>query len=141
MMSVSILEIRRRLGVDLWRAPRQFGTGWRLDDNTGSTRIVVTEAVWAYVPIPVHVQVKLGIESIWTENMEIIHASISHPDGDPTYAELKALHAAVWPNGHAVQCFVPPTGHINIHAHALHLWGRSDGESLLPVDFGQFGTI
>jgi hypothetical protein len=36
--------------------------------------------------------------------------------------------------------FAPPSEHVNIHDHALHLWGRLDGARVLP-DFGRFGTI
>ena len=46
----------------------------------------------------------------------------------------------VFAPGFAYQVFAPPTRHVNIHEHALHLWGRVDGKSITP-DFGAFGTI
>jgi hypothetical protein len=74
------------------------------------------------------------------QGFEVIHASMAHPDRDPTYEELAWLHDVVFGNGWAYQCFAPPTLHVNIHTHALHLWGRTDGEPMLP-NFGEFGTI
>lgn len=70
---------------------------------------------------------------------EWVHASMTGPARVPDYGELCRLFAAVMP-GWAYQVFAPPTNHINIHEHALHLWGRLDGENVLP-DFGRFGTI
>ena len=72
---------------------------------------------------------------------EWIHASIALAFRDPTYAELVSLHRAVFGRKRpAYQVFVPANEHVNIHKHALHLWGRADGERALP-DFGRFGTI
>ena len=71
---------------------------------------------------------------------DIVHASVAHPKVDPTYAELAWLHDIVFGDGWAYQCFAPSTLHVNIHEHALHLWGRDDGEPMLP-NFGILGTI
>lgn len=50
-------------------------------------------------------------------------------------------HAAVWgESGWAYQCFAPAVDHVNIHEHALHLWGLLSGEPLLP-NFGASGSI
>jgi hypothetical protein len=76
-----------------------------------------------------------------TPDVEWVHASIANRDGrTPTYDELKALHAAVFGDRWAYQVFAPPGRHVNIHANALHLWGRADGINALP-DFGYLGTI
>jgi hypothetical protein len=71
-----------------------------------------------------------------------IHASISYkmPSRYPSYADLKTLHRAVFGEGHAYQCFVPATEHINLTGNVLHLWGKLDGTPALP-NFGRFGTI
>lgn len=71
---------------------------------------------------------------------EWMHASLSLQDQMPTYDDLVLLHKAVWPDGWAYQVFAPPEHHINIHAYALHLWGRPDGRAELP-NFGENGTI
>lgn len=71
---------------------------------------------------------------------EWVHASVSRPTSLPSYHDLTALRAAIWPDGFAYQVFAPPSRHVNIHARALHLWGRSDGANVLP-DFGAQGTI
>lgn len=71
---------------------------------------------------------------------EWLHASIAHPDRDPSYAELVVLHRAVFGDAWAYQVFAPRSAHVNIHAHALHLWGRADGSAALP-NFGAAGTI
>lgn len=72
----------------------------------------------------------------------IVHASISFRDERimPDYHELKDLHAAVWPNGHAYQVFVPEEEHVNIRSNALHLWGRLDGSRMMP-EFSRNGSI
>jgi hypothetical protein len=71
-----------------------------------------------------------------------IHASISHQDPHRMigYGELKQMHKAVYGDGHSYQCFVPADEHINIRNNVLHLWGRLDGQPVLP-DFGRHGTI
>ena len=110
------LDIRKRLGRDEWGIPAPFGPDG-----------------WAYVAkLPHWGQV---IITCWdhTDGLDYVHASISRPDTIPTYEDLKLLHAAVWPTGYAYQLFVPPSEHVNIHEHALHLWGRLDGASLLPA--------
>jgi hypothetical protein len=72
----------------------------------------------------------------------VIHASLAFTDTDPTYADLAVLHRAVFGRRrYAYQCFVPENSHVNIHEHALHLWGRVDGKPMMP-DFGAIlGTI
>lgn len=74
------------------------------------------------------------------EGVEWLHASIAYPDRDPTYAELSILARAVYPEAWTYQVFAPPAAHVNIHDHALHLWGRLDGDPVLP-NFGEYGTI
>lgn len=71
-----------------------------------------------------------------------IHASISYNQSwrIPSYSDLKQMHAAVFGDGHAYQCFVPPSEHINITNNVLHLFGRLDGEPALP-NFGREKTI
>ena len=62
-----------------------------------------------------------------------IHASIAHSMEMPTYDDLTRLHYGVWRGaGFAYQVFAPDADHINIHAHALHLWGRDDGKPAIP---------
>jgi hypothetical protein len=54
---------------------------------------------------------------------------------------LVMLHLGVFGRRRwAYQVFVPESEHVNIHPHALHLWGRADGTNALP-NFGRFGTI
>lgn len=118
------LVIRRRLGRERWGVPVPFGPdGWRLDSKDGTSRILVTVA------------------DDGEDGVQYVHASISHVGTIPTYEDLKALHDAVWKGqGWAYQVFAPVTDHVNIHATALHLWGRLDGAPLLP-NWGRFGTI
>lgn len=76
------------------------------------------------------------------DGVEWIHASIAFADRDPTYEELTVLHRGVFGRRRwAYQVFAPTARHVNIHEHALHLWGRADGTPVLP-DFGAaFGSI
>ena len=123
------LEIRKALGPKSWGPPRTMGSdGFSYVAADGDAKVIVTgfcESWFAEAANP----------TPW------IHASISRTSGIPGYDDLVLLHRAVWGvTGHAYQCFVPPTEHVNIHARALHLWGRADGTRVLP-DFGRFGSI
>lgn len=72
---------------------------------------------------------------------EWLHASISWAEHMPTYQDLALLKAATFgDHREAYQVFPPAGQHVNIHKHALHLWGRADGARVLP-DFGAEGTI
>jgi hypothetical protein len=120
--SIDGLALRRRMGRDSWLVPLPFGPdGWKMVSRDLTSSIIVSC-------------------SDHDDDTEWIHASIAR-DHTPTYDDLVALHDAVWPRGgYAYQVFVPPEKHVNIHTHALHLWGRRDGANVLP-DFGRFGTI
>lgn len=107
------LEIRRRLGRGNWSTPSPFGPdGWCLRELEGRSSVIVSCAPH--------------------DGDEWVHASIARPDRMPDYADLKALHAAVFDEGWAYQVFAPPSDHVNIHEHALHLFGRLDGKPALP---------
>lgn len=117
------LALRRVLGRKQWAVPNPHGCcGWMIDNLAdGDRRIIVTA-------------------DHQSDSVNWIHASISRRDSMPSYEDLKLLHAAVFGARWAYLVFAPPTEHINIHAHVLHLFGRVDGERALP-DFGRFGTI
>lgn len=123
------LRIRNVLGRKEWYPPEMYpqhsnqpGQGYQFDSRDGR-RILVTA---------------------WREDgADWIHASISHHDAAamPTYDDLKLLHRAIWGGvGHSYQVFVPEDKHINIRSNVLHLWGKADGQPVLP-DFGKYGTI
>ncbi len=111
------LAIRRVLGTIDWLPPRTYGRdGWAFLHRRDDSSVIVSCA-------------PLGDD-------QIVHASISHPASLPSYDELKLLHRAVFGDGWAYQVFAPPSDHVNIHAFALHIWGRLDGTPMLP-DFTQ----
>lgn len=119
--SVNILEVRRRLGPSAWHAPLPFGPdGWAMFRKDGTANVRITVACW--------------------KGVEWVHASIAAAERMPTYEELLELHRAVFPDGYSYQVFAPVSQHINIHATALHLWGRLDRQPELP-EFGKYGTI
>jgi len=75
------------------------------------------------------------------DGIEWIHASIAFTIEDPSYQDLVTLKEAVFgPDRVAYQVFPARADHVSIHDHALHLWGRADGEGMLP-EFGREGTI
>ncbi len=124
-LDVDVPGVRRHLERTLgggWRQPLPFGpAGFTLYYRRMRLGVIVTQAAY--------------------DDVEWIHASIAHDDRDPSYAELVALHQAVFgPDRFAFQVFAPRSVHVNIHAHALHLWGRADGQTVLPP-FGAEGTI
>jgi hypothetical protein len=72
---------------------------------------------------------------------EWTHASWAYDERLPTYEELALLRTAVWGStGWAFQVFAPPASHVNLHAYALHLWGRVDGANPFP-NFGASGSV
>lgn len=123
---VNPLAVRARLGRREWRPPIPFGDGWRYQRTDGTAIVLVTAALWEELP-----------------GVPIVHASMSrhHPERVPDYEDLCHLHAAVFPRGNAIQCFVPPDDHVNIRDCVLHLWGRADGLRLWPIDFSRYGII
>jgi hypothetical protein len=127
------LALRRALGRKQWGVPVEFGCcGWQVDGLASGyrSRILVTgdhqSDTWPDLD---------GLQG-----HQWIHASISRSDTTPTYDDLKLMHFAVFGDRTAYQVFVPQVQHVNIHTHALHLWGRVDGVNVLP-NFGRFGTI
>lgn len=92
--------------------------GW--DSVDGTARVIVTAAEH--------------------DGQEWVHASMSRVGEMPTYDDLVLLHRAVFGEGWAYQVFAPAEHHVNIHAFALHLWGRADGKPTMP-NFGELGTI
>lgn len=113
MSSLNALHIRRRLGRSNWSTPFSFGPdGWCFDHFDGNARVIAT------------------VDSY--DGDDWVHASISRADRMPSYADLKMLHDAVFGDGWAYQVFAPPSEHVNIHATALHLFGRLDGRPVLP---------
>jgi hypothetical protein len=118
--TVNALRLRKVMGRDEWLVPEPFGPdGWRMFSRDGSSSVIATTCDF--------------------EDGEWTHASIARQTM-PTYEDLCQLHQAVWGDGYAHQVFVPRDHHVNIHEHALHLWGRADGARVLP-DFGFLGRI
>jgi hypothetical protein len=127
--NVDGLRLRRTFGRHLWEPPTPAGPdGWCMVRRDRSGSVIVTCA-------PHELQDGTG------DVREYVHASIAWADRDPTYADLVRLHRAVWgETGWAVLVFAPAADHVNIHEHALHLFGRLDGSRMHP-DFGRYGTI
>jgi hypothetical protein len=120
------LTLRARLDRKRWAVPEPHGCcGWRVDNLLRNRRVIVTG----------------DHASESEEGVNWVHASISRKADMPTYDDLALLHRAVFgEEGWAYQVFAPARQHINIHEHVLHLFGRADGERVLP-DFGRHGTI
>ena len=121
--SFDAIGIRRRLGRRHWSPPRPHGPdGWVFLNDAEPASLIVSCAPH-------------GGDGEW------IHASIARPDSMPTYEDVKLLHAAVFGARWAYQVFAPPDEHVNIHAYALHLWGRLDGQPALPNFTEGLGSI
>lgn len=75
------------------------------------------------------------------DDTEWLHASIARSDRMPNYADLVTLKSATFGDQReCYQVFPAKDQHISIHDQALHLWGRAEGQRVLP-DFGSHGTI
>lgn len=115
------LMLRAVMGRKEWTAPERFGPdGWAMRCKTEPGSVIVTRAD--------------------VDGTEWVHASIAFADRMPTYDDLAKLYTAVFAAGWAYQVFAPPEHHVNIHEHALHLWGRDDGRPQLPM-FAAGGSI
>lgn len=119
--SIDALQLRRVLDRRAWQPPEPFGPdGWRLVAFDRLASVIVTQADF--------------------DDTEWRHASIAR-HVMPSYEDLVLLQNAAWPDGgYAYQVFAPAERHVNIHEHALHLWGRADGANVLP-DFAFAGSI
>lgn len=131
---VNPLQLRRTMGRKTWAPPEPFGPcGFRMyafrhDRVEPIGTIIVTTSELADAQAS-------GDFTDWT------HASFSWVHRVPTYDELVLLKSAVWgDDGEAYQVHPRAERHVNLHEHALHLWGRADGAPVLP-DFGKLGTI
>jgi hypothetical protein len=126
-MYFDLLNIRKVLGRNEWGPPKKSTLGqWYFKSNVSGS-VIVSSA-----PYPT-----LGNDS--EDWVEWVHASISR-DTMPTYEDLKLLHKAVFKDKWAYQIFAPESRHINIHEHALHLFGRFDGLPQIP-DFQKISGI
>lgn len=120
--SFDALKIRRKLGKFTWGPPRPFGPdGWVFGHAAGQGSVIITCAPHS--------------------GEDWVHASMAFPTRLPTYDDLKLLHRAVFGDGWAYQVFAPPSEHVNIHEHALHLFGRLDGKPALPDFTDGTGSI
>lgn len=118
------LAIRGRLRRDDYAAPYPLGgDSWVFDNFDGDRRIIVSH------------------DPLAQPGVDWIHASISQRKQMPTYADLKRMHDAVFRDGWAYQVFAPPSDHINIHDFCLHLFGRLDGQPVLPDFTDGTGSI
>lgn len=121
--SFNPLLVRRVLGRENWAAPLAHGPdGWAFRNFDGDGSVIISCATH-------------------DDGNEWVHASIAWRSHMPTYADLKLLHRAVFDGGWAYQVFAPPDDHVNIHEHALHLWGRLDGKPALPDFTHGMGSI
>lgn len=91
------------------------------------------------------VSAPLSVIYTWADEEETpgllwLHASIAHANRMPRYEELQLLHASVFGPRWGYEIFAPAAAHVNLHEYARHLWGRLDGQAVLP-NFGKHGTI
>lgn len=121
---VNALRARKILGRSEWAPPARYGgeIGWFFQRVDKAASVLISEFRWE-------------------DGIHYIHASFARPDRMPSYDDLALLHRAVFGNGYAYQVFAPPDQHVNIHEHALHLWGRADGEPAIPEFARGIGSI
>lgn len=111
--TLDALSIRRGLSRKRWGPPSPFGPdGWMFRHKQEHGQIIVTNA-----PL---------------DGVEWVHASIAFADRMPTYEEIRNMHWAVFFKGWAYEVHAPFSDHVNIHEYARHLWGRLDGQPVLP---------
>lgn len=128
LLAVNIAQLLRTFSAAGYRltAPIAHGpTGW----------------IWRCESNPSHLGSVIVSQAEHDDGVAWIHASIAFRTDTPTYTELALLHRAVFGRRRwAYQVFAPEDDHVNIHEHALHLWGRADGQPCMP-NFGAFGSV
>lgn len=117
--SLRPLEIRRRLGRMTWQSPEEFGPdGWVF--LNGALRLSMIVSVADH------------------DGQEWVHASMAGVAWLPGYEEMVMMHNAVWGGtGYSYEVYAPADKHVDIHHFARHLWGRLDGQPVLP-EFAAF---
>jgi hypothetical protein len=61
------------------------------------------------------------------------HVSVSRRDRTPTWEEMERVKRWLFENNEtAMQLHVPPSDHINVHGHALHIWRPQNTEIPRP---------
>ena len=133
-MNVNAAVIYKRLGRHEWFPPEDSplpgGFGWVFRKRDEPLAMIVSSG-----PSADSLMGRSNDHSLW------LHASVSRLNEIPSYDDLQIMYRAVWgEHGWAYQVFAPLEAHVNIHANALHLWGRLDGKQELP-NFGALGTI
>lgn len=114
---------------------RHIGAPWRVT-NYGPTGVCLYHAPSRYSVVVSQGQVAEDDATQW------IHASVANAEFDPSYIDLAVLHrAAFGDDKYAYQLFVPRSYHYTFHQHALHLWGRADGQALTPEFTDYYGSI
>lgn len=122
---------------------------FEVEDMPGRTIDIALPAEWLPDPYSNDVLkffwlldgLKAAINAFGHDGHIWIHASISHPDRLPTYAELCRLKESVFgKEGIAAQVFEAESNHVNIHPNCLHLWGPRM-PSIWPLPRFTGGTI
>lgn len=118
------LRVFREAGyatVDAWYPHGPAGFALIVSDRIGEGSVIVSQAEHA--------------------GAEWLHASIAWANHMPSYDDLVTLKAAAFGRRRwAYQVFAPAEHHVNLHNYALHLWGRVDGQPVLP-NFGALGMV
>ena len=61
------------------------------------------------------------------------HLSISLPDRDPSWEQIKTARYQFFPeDGEVFQLLPPHSDYVNLHPHVFHLWGRMDDVRMFP---------
>lgn len=104
-------SLRRILGYDLSKVPLQ---------NEVTRQSFLESGGWQHQPTSL--LVSAGVED--TEKWgPLLHVSLSYPDHDPTWEEIKLVRAAFFPPQIDAMILLPrASNYINIHPHCFHLW-------------------
>jgi hypothetical protein len=81
--------------------------------------------------VPVKPGVELAVIAASGEGWD--HVSVSTPHRCPSWSEMEYVKRLFFnDNEVAMQLHVPPTDHISVHPHCLHIWRPHDAEIPLP---------
>ena len=58
-----------------------------------------------------------------TQHGRLLHVSLSYPDRDPTWEDIKAVRYAFYPSNVDVAMMLPADGfYVNVHPFCFHMW-------------------
>lgn len=102
--------LRRIIGYDLSK----------IKTNALTQNCFLESAGWRHVPTGLIVSAGIEDTGRWGP---LLHTSMSYPDHDPAWNEIKMVREIFFPGDMDVSMILPrKADYVNVHPHCFHLW-------------------